>query len=102
MTPASSAALWSALALSVTVTLALLVYLDLRLHALRQSGDLPASTPRLFGFARNFTGVWQTIDLPLLYSRHYREIDAHTRRLVPIVRVTLPLIPVLLLAAALT
>ncbi len=97
--PGLRPALWSALALGVIITAALLLYLDLRLHALKQSGDLPASTPQLFGFAGNFAGVWQTIDLPLLYSRHYREIDPHTRRLVPIVRVTLPLIPVLLAAA---
>lgn len=94
-----NALLWSALALSGAATAALLVYLDLRLHALKQSGDLPASTPQLFGFAAGLSGAGQTIDLPLLYSRRYREIDGHTRALVPIVRVTLPLIPVLLLAA---
>ena len=98
--PGLSAILWSALALCAVVTLALLVYLDLRLHALRRAGDLPASTPRLFGISWGFAGAWQTLDLPLLYSRHYREIDAHTRRFVPIVRITLPLVPVLLLAAA--
>ena len=99
--PELGAILWSALALSVVVTLALLLYLDLRLHALKQSGDLPPSTPRLFGFSGGFAGVWQTVDLPLLYSRHYREIDPHTQRFVPIVRVTLLLIPILLLAAIL-
>lgn len=99
--PTVGLALWAALAVSVIVTLALLVYLDLRLHALKQSGDLPTSTPQLFGFAGGFAGVWQTVDLPLLYSRRYREIDRHTRRLVPVVRVTLPLIPVLLAAAVL-
>ena len=99
--PGVGAILWSALALNVVVTLALLFYLDLRLPALKQSGDLPPSTPQLFGFSGGFAGVWQTIDLPLLYSRRYREIDLHTRRFVPIVRVTLPLIPILLLAAAL-
>lgn len=98
--PGLSAILWSALALGSVVTLTLLLYLDLRLHALKQGGDLPPSTPQIFGFSGGFAGVWQTIDLPLLYSRHYRETDAHTRRLVPIVRVTLPLIPILLLAAA--
>ena len=96
---AVSLALWAALAVSAIVTLALLVYLDLRLHALKQSGHLPQSTPRLFGFAGGFGGVWQTVDLPLLYSRRYRMIDWHTRRLVPLVRVTLPLIPLLLTAA---
>ena len=100
--PWLGAVLWSALALCAVVTLTLLFYLDLRLHALKQSGDLPASTPRLFGFAGNFAGVWQTIDLPLLYSRHYREIDPHTRRFVPIVRITLPLVPILMVAASLT
>lgn len=97
--PELSQALWSALALAAVVTLALLIYLDLRLHALKQSGDLPSSTPQLFGFTGGISGVWQTIDLPLLYSRRYREIDRHTRRLVPIVRVTVPLIPVLLAAS---
>lgn len=91
--------LWSALAISSVVTLALLVYLDLRLHALKQTGDLPASTPQLFGFAGGFAGVWQTVDLPLLYSRRYREVDGQTRRLVPIVRIALLLVPILLLAA---
>ena len=93
------AVLWSALMVSVVVTLTLSVYLDLRLHALRQSGDLPRSTPQLFGFAGSPAGVWQTIDLPLLYSRRYREIDRHTRLLVPIVRVSLPMTPILLFAA---
>jgi hypothetical protein len=99
--PGFGAILWSALALGVVVTLGLLLYLDLRLHALKQSSDLPASTPQIFGFSGGFSGIWQTIDLPLLYSRRYREIDRHTRRFVPIVRVTLPLIPILLLAAVL-
>ena len=98
--PDLSAILWSALAVSSVVTLALLLYLDLRLHALKQNGALPASTPQVFGVSGGFAGVWQTIDLPLLYSRRYRQIDPHTRRFVPIVRVTLPLIPILLLAAA--
>jgi hypothetical protein len=91
--------LWSALALSGVATLALLMYLDLRLAALKQSGDLPASTPRLFGCSGGLSSVGQTIDLQLLYSRQYREVDGHTRALVPIVRVTLPLTPVLLFAA---
>ena len=99
--PGLGAVLWSALALTGVLTLALLLYLDLRLHALKQGGVLPASTPQIFGISRGFSGVWQTIDLPLLYSRHYREIDPHTRRFVPIVRVSLPLIPILLLAAVL-
>lgn len=97
-----SAILWSALGLTCVATLALLLYLDLRLHALKQCGTLPASTPQLFGFAGGFAGVWQTVDLPLLYSRQYREIDGHTRRFVPIVRVTLLFVPILLLAAAFT
>lgn len=94
-----SALLWSALALSGAATVALLVYLDMRLNALKQTGDLPASTPQLFGFSGGLSSLGQTIDLPLLYSRRYREIDGHTRALVPIVRVTMPLIPVLLLVA---
>ena len=97
-----SAILWSALGLTCVATLALLLYLDLRLHALKRCGALPASTPQLFGFAGGFAGVWQTVDLPLLYSRQYREIDGHTRRFVPIVRVTLLFVPILLLAAAFT
>ncbi|MFJ6025525.1 hypothetical protein ACIQC9_13120 [Brevundimonas sp. NPDC092305] len=89
-------AAWAALGLDVILTLILLLYLDLRLHALKQSGDLPASTPQLFGFGGNVLGAGQTIDLLELYSRRYREIDTHTRRFVPVVRVSLPLIPVLL------
>ncbi|MDP3801514.1 hypothetical protein [Brevundimonas sp.] len=100
--PWAGGVLWSGLAVSGIVTISLLLYLEFRLHALKQSGDLPASTPSLFGFGGNFTGVWQTVDLPLLYSRHYREIDAHARQIVPIVRITLPLTPILLLAAAFT
>jgi hypothetical protein len=95
-----SALLWLALALSGAATLALLVYLDLRINALKQSGDLPAATPQLFGFSRGLSAVGQTVDLPLLYSREYRTIDNHTRLLVPVIRVTLPLTPILLLAAA--
>ena len=94
-----SALLWSGLALSGASTLALLVYLDLRLHALKQSGDLPVSTPQIFGLAGGLSTFGQTIDLPLLYSRRYRETDSHTRALVPIVRVTLALVPILWLAA---
>ncbi|NJC40846.1 hypothetical protein GGQ87_001104 [Brevundimonas alba] len=99
--PGLGAILWSALALNAVVTLALLLYLDLRLHALKQSGDLPASTPRLFGLSRGFSSVGQTIDLPLLYSRRYRLTDRHTRLFVPILRVTLPLFPILLVLAVL-
>ena len=93
--------LWACAAVSGVTTLALLLYLDFLLHALKQSSDLPASTPQLFGFGRGLSGVSQTVDLPLLYSRRYRDIDAHTRRFVPVVRVSLPLTSVLLLAAAL-
>ena len=63
-----SAILWSALGLTCVATLALLLYLDLRLYALKQCGALPASTPQLFGFAGGFAGVWQTVDLPLLHG----------------------------------
>lgn len=94
-----SALLWSGLALSGAATLVLLVYLDLRINALKQSGALSASAPQLFGFSRGLSAVGQTIDLPILYSRRYREIDGHTRALAPIVRVTLPLTPILLVAA---
>lgn len=95
----AEAGLWSVLAINVVLTFVLLGYLDLRLHALKQSRNLPSSTPQLFCFSGGFAGVWQTLDLALLYSRRYREIDRHTRLFVPIVRVTLPMIPVLLLAA---
>lgn len=97
---AVGAVLWACAAASGATTLALLLYLDLRLHALKQSGDLPASTPQVFGFGANFMAVWQAINLALLYSRRYREIDAHTRRLAPVIWLTLPLTPILVLAAA--
>lgn len=102
MIAVAGAVLLSALALSAVVTIALPVYLDARLHALKQSGDLPVSTPQLFGFSRSWAGWGQTINLPLLYSRRYREIDDHIRLFVPIVRITLPLIPLLFLAVGLT
>jgi hypothetical protein len=93
--------LFAASAVGWTVTVVLIVYLDLRVHALRQTGDLPATTPDLLGLGYGFSGKWKAIDLPALYSRDYRTLDAHTRRVVPIVRITLPLSPLLLLAAIL-
>lgn len=70
----------------------LALYLDLRIDALKRSGDLPGKTPQLFG------GMGQ-IDLGHLYSRRFREIDAHTRRLVPFIRIALPLAAALMLGS---
>ncbi|MFC5344888.1 hypothetical protein ACETK8_02655 [Brevundimonas staleyi] len=72
------------------VGLFLALYLDLRLHALKQSGDLPRA-PRLYGFGLSGIGIGLTLDFRRLYSREFREIDGHTRRLVPIIRIALPL-----------
>ncbi len=93
--------MFAASAVGWTVTVVLIVYLDLRVHALRQTADLPATTPTLLGLGHGFSGPWKGIDLPVLYSRDYRTLDAHTRRFVPVVRVTLPLSPLLLMAAIL-
>mgnify|MGYP003577961578 CR=1 FL=1 len=53
------------------------------------------------GLGYGWSGPLKGIDLPLLYSRAYRTLDGHTRRTVPVVRITLPLSPVLLLASIL-
>ena len=63
---------------------ALAAYVDLHVRGLRRSGSVPPSTPTLFYGA-------MTLDVTVLYGRDYRTIDATTRRLVPIVRVLVPL-----------
>lgn len=79
------------------LALILLVYLSLRNDALRRSGDLPASTPEVFVLGFGPLGGGLNLDIGLLYSRQYREVDSHTRRFVPLIRVLLPLAPVLVL-----
>jgi hypothetical protein len=92
-----SALIWATGA-SWAITLGLMAYLDLRVHALMQSGDLPKSTPQLMGFSWGL-GIRPIIAMcRALYSRRYRETDGHTRLLVPIVRIGVPLSPILALA----
>lgn len=76
----------------VGVGLVLAVYIDLRIHALRQSGDLPQKTDQLMGWS-------VSIDFGYLYSSRLRLLDSHTRRLVPIIRVALPLGAILCVAS---
>ena len=73
--------------LAMMTGLLLAIYLELRIDALVRSGDLPKDSPRIWGW----TGVQLGISLGALYSRRLRETDAHTRALVPIIRVALPL-----------
>ena len=63
---------------------AVALYLDLHIRALKQSGSLPKSTKTLLYGA-------MTIDVAVLYGREYVALDQTTRRLVPIVRVLLPM-----------
>ncbi|MES2834728.1 MAG: hypothetical protein V4707_08485 [Pseudomonadota bacterium] len=64
--------------------MALAIYIDLNVRALKQSGALPPSSPVLFYGA-------MTIDITVLYGRAYRELNQDTRRVVPIIRVLIPL-----------
>lgn len=65
------------------IGLFLALYLDLRIHALRQSGDLPRKTDQLLG--------WNVgVDVGYLYSSRLRLLDGHTRALVPIIRAAFP------------
>jgi hypothetical protein len=59
-------------------------YLVLHGRALKRSGSLPKSTKTLLYGA-------MTLDVSVLYGREYVALDQTTRRLVPIVRVLLPL-----------
>ena len=81
------------------LALVLIAYLSLRIDSLRRSGDLPASTPEVFVLGSSPWGGGMSLNIGLLYSRQYRELDGHTRRLVPLIRVLLPLAPVLVLLA---
>lgn len=62
---------------------AVALYLDLHVRALKRSGSLPKSTKTLLYGA-------MTIDVTVLYGREYVALDQTTRRLVPIVRVLIP------------
>ncbi len=73
--------------LALVTGLLLATYLDLRIDALVRTGDLPRDTPRIWGW----NGLNLGISLETLYSRRLRETDGHTRALVPIIRVALPL-----------
>ena len=71
---------------AATITaLALLLYIDLRIHALVQSKDLTEPQPRLFQVGVLSIGP----DLRTLFSRALRETDSHTRVLVPIARIAI-------------
>ncbi|MDI6625555.1 MAG: hypothetical protein QME55_12555 [Brevundimonas sp.] len=63
---------------------AVALYLDLHVRAQKQSGSLPKSTRTLFN------GV-MTLDATVLYGPEYVALDQTTRRLVPIVRVLVPM-----------
>lgn len=68
------------------------VYLDLRIHALRQSGDLPRPSRRGRRLSGPYTATGRAIEgFKVLYSQDYLETDAHSRRLVPVIRVCVPL-----------
>lgn len=73
--------------LTIMAALLLTTYLELRIDALVRTGDLPRDTPRIWGW----DGLNLGISLETLYSRRLRETDRHTRALVPIIRVALPL-----------
>lgn len=88
--------LWISALLCWALALCLIFYLSLRLDALKRSGDLPPSTPEIFTLGFRPWGGGMSIDIMELYSRRYREVDSHTRRLVPIIRLLLPLTPVLI------
>ena len=64
--------------------IAVAIYLDLHVRALKRSGTLPKSTKTLLYGA-------MTLDVSVLYGREYVALDQTTRRLVPIVRVLVPM-----------
>ena len=75
---------------ALAMSLLLIVYLDLRLHALKQSGGLSGEAPQLIRL--RWDRLAAIIDmLQTLYSRPYRRLESHTLRLVPIIRVLYPL-----------
>ena len=77
-----------AMGADIIVVMCLIVYFDLRIHALVQSGDLPESTARPFR-----TGGWYSMpNFAVLSSRQFADIDGHTRLLVPLFRVALVLL----------
>ena len=59
-------------------------YLDLHVRGLKRSGCLPKSTKTLLYGA-------MTIDVFVLYGREYVALDQTTQRLVPAVRVLVPM-----------
>ena len=72
----------------IIVVMCLIVYFDLRIHALVQSGDLPESTPRPF----KTVGWYSMPNFAALFSPRFEGIDGHTRRLVRIFKVALVLL----------
>lgn len=74
-------------AVSMGISMLLIIYLELRVHALVQSGDLPEETLKFF--QRRWSGGNYGYDLERLFSRRFKEVDSHARRLVPIVQIAL-------------
>lgn len=74
-----------------TIGLTLVTYLDLRIRALMQTGDLPPDAPKFWVWTGPFGSFQDGVAaMRALYGAPYRLIDGHTRALVPAVRVLLP------------
>ena len=73
----------------IAVSFLLGAYLALRIHALVRSGDLPKETLKWFRgrWSYNVFFLGYGSDLKFLCSPKFRDIDSHTRRLTPIIRV---------------
>ena len=93
---------WVALGLSAVTSMALSLYIDFRVRALIDLGGLPASTPRPFSGRAILFGAEIGLDIPTVFSRELREVDDHTRRLVPVIRSALLMLPVALVAVFVT
>ncbi len=73
------------------IGLTLVTYLDLRIHALVQTGDLPPNSPRFWVWTGLFRGFQDSVaGMKALYGAPYRLVDGHTRALVPAIRILLP------------
>lgn len=99
MNPAFGALAWSMVVLCGVTVFALSLYLEFRIQARIDLGELPADTPRLFKGWAGFFGVSIGLHLPTLFSRRLLEVDTHTRRFVPVIRAALLLLPVSIIIA---